>query len=120
MKLQRTVGALYISGPMSGIEDHNFPAFNDAADMLRRAGYEVINPAEKGLIEGWAWEDYLRWDLREVLDVEGLAMLPGWTASPGANLEVHVAKTLGIPVRPFEHWLAEARNSARVMTPESE
>jgi hypothetical protein len=99
---------LYCSGPMSNLPDHNFPAFRAAAEKLRAAGYDVEDPSEKGFLEGWTWADYLRHDLRVMFDCDALAMLPGWLDSRGANLEVHVAKALGMPVRPVEHWLAQS------------
>lgn len=102
MKLAR----LYLSGPMTGIEAHNAPAFNAAAAKLRALGYDVFNPAEHGFDE-LPWEQYLRRDLAALLDLDALAMLPGWTGSRGAQLEVHVAKSLGMPVLPVEHWLRE-------------
>lgn len=37
---------LYISGPITGMPDLNFPAFHAAAAALRAAGYTVTNPAE--------------------------------------------------------------------------
>jgi hypothetical protein len=43
---------LYLAGPMTGIEDFNYPAFNAMAERLRAAGYEVKNPADHGTIEG--------------------------------------------------------------------
>ena len=113
---------LYVAGPMSNVgpPTWNFPAFNAAAEGLRAAGYDVVNPADHGINDGWEWADYMRLALSAMLTCEGVATLPGWLESRGATLEVHVAKALGMPVRPVEHWLAEARNSARVMTPESE
>ena len=38
---------LYVAGPMRGIKDFNFPAFDEAATFLRNAGYEVCNPADR-------------------------------------------------------------------------
>jgi hypothetical protein len=96
---------LYLSGPMSGIADSNFPAFNKAAGLLRQAGYDVENPASKGLIDGWEWEDYLRYDLRQLLDCDGVAVLPGYIGSRGASLEVHVADELSVPVFTVETWI---------------
>lgn len=87
---------VYISGPMTGHEDHNFPAFNDAAEVLRIAGFEVENPAEKGIIEEWSWEDYLRYDLAKLVECEAIHLLPGWRSSRGARLEAYVAGELGM------------------------
>src|SRR4051812_6760126 len=38
---------VYVAGPMRGIPEFNFPAFNAAAVALRQIGCEVFNPAEK-------------------------------------------------------------------------
>lgn len=37
---------VYISGPMSGLPDLNFPAFNAAAQQLRELGLDAVNPAD--------------------------------------------------------------------------
>ncbi len=37
---------LYLSGPMSGIKDNNFPVFHAEAARLRALGYTVVSPAE--------------------------------------------------------------------------
>jgi len=102
---------LYISGPMTGIPEHNHPAFNGAAKKLRAAGYEVISPAElDGEIEiDMGWIDCLKRDIREVVECGGIATLPGWQDSKGASLEVHIAKELGFEVYPVEHFLEEVK-----------
>lgn len=100
-----TTRTIYVSGPMTGIADHNFPAFNQAAVQLRHAGFEVRNPAENGC-GALSWADYIRRDLRDVLDVDGVALLPDWTRSRGARLEVHVARELGLPIAEVSVWLA--------------
>jgi hypothetical protein len=87
---------VYISGPMTGYEDFNFPAFNEAARLLQQHGYDVVNPAEHGVVEGAEWEDYLRYDLIQLARCTSIVLLPGWEASRGANLEVHVARRLGL------------------------
>lgn len=90
---------VYISGPMTGKEDHNFPQFNAAAERLAAMGYdEVENPAEKGVVPGWGWTDYLRYDLARVVLCDAIYMLPGWQGSPGARLERYVADQLGLRV----------------------
>jgi Domain of unknown function (DUF4406) len=89
------VKRVYISGPMGGWENHNFPAFNEAADKLRNLGFEVENPADKGIVDGWVWTDYLRYDLAKLVECDALHLLPNWYRSPGSRLEVHVASQLG-------------------------
>lgn len=85
---------VYISGPMTGEPDLNFPAFNEVANDLRDKGCEVENPAEKGIVDGWEWEDYLRYDLKRLVECDAIWTLPGWHRSPGAQLEVQVATAL--------------------------
>lgn len=85
---------VYISGPMSGIQGHNFAAFNEVANQLRDQGCEVENPATKGIVEGWEWEDYLRYDLKALMSCDAIYTLPNWHRSPGSQLEVQVATAL--------------------------
>jgi len=97
---------LYVSGPMTGLPEFNYPAFDQAASELRRAGHEVCSPHEVEVQE--TWEDYLRIDLRLLLGCEAVATLPGWESSRGASLECHVARCLGMTIAPVEAFLAEA------------
>jgi nucleoside 2-deoxyribosyltransferase len=99
---------LYLAGPMTGIEEYNYPAFFAAADELRRVGFVVANPADHGVIEGYEWADYLRMDLKTMLECEGVATLDGWEDSKGASLEVHVARALGWPVMAAWRWMVRA------------
>ncbi|MGV9364477.1 DUF4406 domain-containing protein [Amycolatopsis sp. NPDC003731] len=96
---------VYLSGPMTGLPDNNFPAFRAAAAELRAAGITVEDPSDKGIVPGWAWADYLRYDLGVLVTCDRVATLPGWRGSPGARLEVRVAKSLSMPVRPWKELL---------------
>jgi hypothetical protein len=109
---------IYISGPMSNLPENNFPAFNKAAAYVSAFGHTVLNPAEKGIIEGYTWEDYLKIDLHQVIDSDMLILLSGWEHSKGAQLEVHVASSLGIPTVLFEIW-QEENVLSRVLHPGS-
>lgn len=93
----RTV-TLYLSGPMTGIKDFNFPAFNYATKKLREKGYNVINPAELGADTSKPWEYYIRRDIELLLKADAVAVLNGWEKSKGATLEVFIAQQLGMPV----------------------
>ena len=88
---------IYISGPMTGHENHNFPAFHAAAERFRLAGWEVANPAENfGGRTDLPRETYLRADMAMLARCDAIALLPGWERSVGATLETVVAKELGL------------------------
>lgn len=89
---------IYLSGPMTGLPDFNFPAFHATAYELRAQGLEVINPAEHDEAPDQPWAVYLRKDIRLLMDCDAIHMLPGWTKSKGAVLEHHIAVQLGLTV----------------------
>lgn len=100
---------LYISGPMTGLPEHNFPAFFAAEERLRQAGFEPLNPARH--FDGETDRDraeYMRADMELLLRCDGLAMLPGWEQSRGAKLEYMIAWELRLPVLDIA-MLAEIR-----------
>lgn len=89
---------IYISGPMTGLPDLNFPAFHAAAAALRAVGLQALNPAE--LDHGFdpAWDVCLRGDIVALVGCNSILMLDGWMQSKGARLERHIAVQLGMPV----------------------
>lgn len=86
---------VYIAGPMTGLPEFNFPAFNAMAEVLRADGWHVENPAEHGHVDGAEWADYLRYDISRLSTCSAMMLLPGWSSSRGARLEVSIAKELG-------------------------
>ena len=100
---------LYVSGPMTGIPELNFPAFNTAAAHLRAAGFDVVNPAEINADPAKGWEACMRADIVALMSCDGVALLPGWAASRGAMLEIHNAAALRMQVHTVEEWLRAAQ-----------
>lgn len=105
----------YIAGPMSGIEDYNFPKFNEVADKLIQAGYIVENPAETDIsdefpdyfevhneddwtVESSAYQLYLKKSFRKLLSCNHLVLLEGWQDSRGARCELEIAKALNFVI----------------------
>ena len=119
---------LYLAGPMTGIPQFNFPAFDEAASNLRMVlggdGVDVVSPAEiddpatraaalaskdgapgSGTTSGETWGDFLSRDVKLVADeVDAIMVLPGWEDSKGARLEVFVARSVGKPVYDYDRW----------------
>ena len=98
---------IYISGPMSGCPDWNYPVFNAAEEALHQRGFfDVVNPARLNPVTT-PWETCLRADIKALCDCDVLALLEGWEGSKGAHLEVHIAHRLGIKVVALSKLLAE-------------
>lgn len=90
---------VYIAGPMTGLPEFNYPAFNAAEDELRAVGHHPINPARHGddhRAPGWSWTDYMRETIRDVTRADAIHLLDGWESSRGARLEEHIAQSLGL------------------------
>lgn len=95
IKAIKTDAVIYLSGPMTGLPDYNYPAFNALAAALRGRGFVVNNPAEAGSI-GRSWEECMRAAIRMLCGSDVVVALPGWENSRGAKIEVGLATDLGL------------------------
>lgn len=89
---------IYIAGPMTGYEDLNYPAFADTAQVLRNAGYNVVNPAEINTVDT-EYKEAIRNAIQGLITCDAIWMLKGWTKSKGAMLEFQIANCLGLTIR---------------------
>ena len=100
---------VYIAGPMTGLPQNNFPAFDTAAQELRENDHIVISPAElddpidrdlalKDLPATKTWGDFLARDVKLIADagIEAIFLLPDWEKSRGARLEATVGLLCGL------------------------
>ena len=99
---------IYLSGGMSGVERADYVRrFREAERILRRHGYGCINPCrvwpcrfpwlyrlmECVLGKRLAYAVVLCYDLLLLMTrADGIAMLPGWQASRGAQIENYTAR----------------------------
>ena len=96
---------LYLSGPMTGITEFNYPAFQRACYALRDMGHTVVSPhevahQENGVVGSLPWRDYLMRDIHELTGAKcsAIVMLAGWAKSRGARLELSIALALDFEV----------------------
>jgi len=102
---------IYLSGKMRDVPDFNFPAFEEAAALLRSVGHDVFSPAERESLDDLKahgpgpFSEYMALDLPEVCRRDAVATLPGWEDSQGARIETFIAEALGKPIRDFHKFL---------------
>lgn len=110
----------YLSGPMSGLPEYNYPAFDRAAEKLRAKGYTVVTPTEVGSdLEtklgaerfSLSYQQYVNANIIALLDCNAIILLPGWSGSRGAKLEQYIAQTLG-----FDEFYYSERNGTATLT----
>lgn len=100
----------YLSGPMTGIEDHNYAAFDIAAMDARGWGLSVCSPAETSRIllqmQKLTYEQFLEFDAHRVLEADVLIVLAGHEISRGAKFEIFLADTIAKPIYSHSKILA--------------
>ena len=104
LETERPATKIYLSGPMKGYPNHNYPLFNAAAKQLRAAGYIVYNPAEfEHACEAFpirrAFAEYAKFICEEA---DAIVLLPAWSASLGVSAELALAKNCGLKVVEYE------------------
>lgn len=102
-----TIRTIYLSGPMKGYPQSNYPLFNIVAAQLRGAGHTVYNPAEfshDGPPDEFpirkAFSEYSRF-ICEWADT--IVLLPAWEASTGVSAELALAKNCGLDIIEFKN-----------------
>lgn len=107
-----TAPTFYVAGPMRGIDNFNFPAFDAARDLGNRLGFSIISPADMDR-KSDVHEDtniaeidvrtFVERDVNALLSLiperrDGIALLPGWEGSTGALAELFIARWLGLRI----------------------
>lgn len=113
---------LYVIGPVTGIEGDNREAFHVAQERLVGAGHAVEIPHDF-IKPGTPHDRAMLVSIAMLTDhyescmigrsfcrrFDGVALLGGWEQSEGARLERQVAEACGIPCKPVDEWVEEAR-----------
>lgn len=87
----------YLAGGMRGYKDQNRPMFTKVTRLLRQKGHTVWSPAEsEGTVALKSFADCMSLDLNAIINsCKGIALLPGWRDSLGANIEAIVSFSIG-------------------------
>lgn len=97
---------IYIAGPMKGLPEFNYPAFNSTEERLKKLGYNVVNPVK---LSGEITPEELdaNYDLltsvmnkeqRSIAQCDSIYLLRGWEKSKGARKELAIAIMLNLEI----------------------
>ncbi len=96
---------IYISGKITGDKNYR-EKFKYHRQVLENAGYVVVDPSTFEFADDIHWENAMRFDIREMLLCDAVALLPDWQESRGAIIEAGLAHDLGMKVQEVEKWIA--------------
>ena len=106
---------LYVAGPMTGVEDLNRGAFERAKSDLEAAGYDAVHGHDINPDASLPYKALLMADIEFILGkADGIALLDGWEASPGARAEHSVASACGMRAEAVDWWLASKPQALRL------
>lgn len=99
----------YLSGPMSGYKDFNYPAFDLACAILRERGIKIESPHENPwpknhteMVPEALWSHMMNLCIKQLDKCQGIIMLPGWPTSRGAREELMICLDRKYPVYFFD------------------
>jgi len=70
---------VYVSGPITGIENYNKPAFDAACVELNKYGFTPVSPFSLSVVSKHKqWNDYMKEDVKALMGVDAIYTLPGW------------------------------------------
>ena len=90
---------IYLSLPISGYDlDERKETALRMEIKLRGAGYDVFNPLGDQWKSGLTTNEYMKLDLKELLDCDAIFLMKNWNRSAGCKLELDNAVAIGIDV----------------------
>ncbi len=102
---------LYICGAITNNPNYR-DDFSKADLALNRSKYFSINPVVECAVHNVTdWTECMNLVIPLLLDADGIALIPSDLPSRGRDLELHIAKELGIEIKTVDEWLELAKES---------
>lgn len=99
----------YLSGPMSGYENFNYPAFHTAKEFLELCGLSIESPHtnpwpqnHQNMSAETLWQHMMRLCVMQMESCDGIILLRGWAHSRGARIELDAMVKKSAPVYFFD------------------
>ena len=90
---------VYISGQITGLcLDECEKIFGEAEEKIKKLGLDPVNPLKNGLPKAATWVQHMGKDVELLLGCDAIYLLPNWSKSKGAKIELAIALQIGIAV----------------------
>ena len=101
---------IYISLPISGydLEERKELAMQTEV-KLRSRGYDVFNPLGDKWESGLTTQDYMKRDLKALLECDTIIFMTGFNKSAGCHTELCVAMACGMDI-----WFEDLQEKERI------
>lgn len=94
-----TIKKIYISGKISGLPiSEVIRKFQAACDKVKRFGLVPMNPLDNDLPLDAEWADQMGKDISILLRCDAIYLLPDYSDSEGAKIELAVARQRKMPI----------------------
>ena len=100
-----TMKRIYISAPITGMEDTADERFANAVKLVRDHGHIAINPWQENK-SFCKWGDAIVAGLRLLRKCDGILLCDGWQHSRGCQIEQKFAQGAGLTIL-FEEAMTE-------------
>ena len=96
---KKKVKTVYLSAPVSGYDlNERYDTFEHVEEMLKKFGYNVLNPMKNGLPHSAPLEQHMKRDIIMLLQSDAIFFMKDWNRSRGCLTELHVATACGLEV----------------------
>jgi hypothetical protein len=103
---------VYLSGAITGQSNCKEYFSKYEAELRCKGVSDIFNPAATTWPQDVKWETCLKYDLKTLVDCDCVVLLPNWSLSRGVQLEIYVAKNLGIRIVEFNDFIQELTTNA--------
>jgi len=89
----------YITGKITGLTENEYTGmFQEAQHEVCKLGLIPVSPLNLPHNHGKTWSEFMREDLKAMLDCTHVYALSNWRQSPGATIEMNLALSLGLNI----------------------
>ena len=90
---------IYISGKITGLDlDVAKRSFDNAKKEVEQMGFTPVSPFDLKHDKNESWHEYMRTDIKALVECDYLYLMNNFITSKGAKLELEIANRIGLEI----------------------